>query len=226
MCWSGEASFTLATIGFTGAYYAARHKEPVGRWLPLVYFSLMETLQGFTYGWIGQCGNTWNENLTVLSYLHIVFQPFMVNLFGTSFLPPERQRKVWWIWIVSGLASMVMLSMYLFPQWPGHCLSHFQSLCGTETCSYHGNWHIAWMLNLSSLDRYWTSYMLACFIAPLFYGGWRFVLYHIVCGPMLAFMLSSNKDEQPAIWCLLSIAFLVATHVPVVKRWLTCKQTN
>jgi hypothetical protein len=37
---------------------------------------------------------------------------------------------------------------------------------------------------------------------------------------MTARLLTGNKDEFPAIWCLSSIAFLIATHYSFVKNWL------
>jgi hypothetical protein len=218
-CWSGEASFALATCGFAGAYVAAQHKHPVWRWAPLAYFSTMEALQGFTYIWIGQCGATPNEVLTTLSYLHIAGQPWLINMFMLSF-QPEAKRKAWWIWASCALASVVMLAMWLVPGWPGHCDVAGQTLCGPMTCSYHGNWHIAWMLKLSNLDPHYVCYGLAAFVMPFFYGAWRIVVYHLLCGPLLMFLLTSNKDEQPAVWCLLSIALLLATHIPGLNRWL------
>ena len=226
MCWSSEASFTLATIGFTGAAFAAYRKEPVFRWLPLAYFSGMETLQGFTYSWIGQCGNDFNHWLTILSYLHIAFQPFFVSMFSLSFLSSEQRKKASWIWIACAITAVVMLSMFLFPSIPGNCSIEGQSLCGPSICSYHGNWHIAWMLKLSNLDPHYFSYWITVFILPFLFKGWRFTLYHLFLGPLLAFALTTDKNEQPAIWCLLSIAFLLATHVPVLNKLLLTKEAK
>lgn len=49
MCWSGEASATLATIGFASTAYVTYKGEDKAVWLPLAYFSAMELLQAFTY---------------------------------------------------------------------------------------------------------------------------------------------------------------------------------
>ncbi len=226
MCWSGEASFTLAACGFTGAAIAVYRKEPVYRWLPLVYFSGMETLQGFTYSWIGMCGNNYNYWLTVLSYLHICFQPFFANMFNLSFLSTDQRKKAWWIWIVNSVASLIMLMMFLNPSFPEYCTSANQSLCGPITCSYHGNWHIAWMLELSNLDPHFISYWIAVFIFPLFFGGKKFVVYHLLLGPVLSALLTNDKNEQPAIWCLLSIGFLMATHIKPIKMMMLSKKAK
>src|SRR5471030_3529084 len=49
MCWSGEASAALATVGFISTGYAVHMKQSMLLWAPLGYFALMEALQAFTY---------------------------------------------------------------------------------------------------------------------------------------------------------------------------------
>ncbi len=49
MCWSGEASAVLATIGVASTAYMAVKKEKKELWVPLGYFALMELLQAVTY---------------------------------------------------------------------------------------------------------------------------------------------------------------------------------
>ena len=41
MCWSGEASAALATVGFGTAGYVAYKGESKELWIPLVYFACM-----------------------------------------------------------------------------------------------------------------------------------------------------------------------------------------
>ena len=44
---------------------------------------------------------------------------------------------------------------------------------------------------------------------PVFYGSWRASIYSFVAGPILAYLLTDNPNEQPAVWCLLSIGLLL-----------------
>jgi hypothetical protein len=76
------------------------------------------------------------------------------------------------------------------------------------------------MASLSNLDPHYLSYMFAAFAAPIIYGAWRMTIYHIIVGPALAMLLTTNKDEMPAIWCLLSIGLLLATHIPWLNHLL------
>ncbi len=221
MCWSGEASLALATVGFTGAYVARRRGHETFRWLPLAYFSCMELLQAATYIVIGDCGTRANTVLTDASYVHIAFQPFFIHMFGLSWRPKEvRKKAAWWVWPLCGIAALVMLLKLVLPAWPGPCDASVSPLCGMDTCAYHGEWHIAWRLTLSDLDPRYLTYMVVAFGAPLIYGAWRWVLYHALLGPILMLFLTHNKDERPAVWCLMSIAFLAATHVPFLNRLL------
>lgn len=50
MCWSGEASTILATIGLSSTAYFYYKKEPAALCAALGYFSLMEVLQAYTIG--------------------------------------------------------------------------------------------------------------------------------------------------------------------------------
>jgi hypothetical protein len=64
----------------------------------------------------------------------------------------------------------------------------------------------------------WAPYIIAAFILPFLYGSWRFTLYHLILGPFLARLSTNNPNEFPAVWCLLSIGFLlVVVKTPVRK---------
>ena len=59
-----------------------------------------------------------------------------------------------------------------------------------------------------------ASYLFAVFVLPLLYGAWRFVLFHLAAGPILAWLLTDDLNEMPAIWCLLSIGIIVISLSP------------
>ena len=236
MCWSGPASAGMATLGFSGAIWAKWRGEGWMRWGTLAYFSSMEMLQAFTYSVIGICaiagasGGRWNEILTYLSYIHICIQPIFTNLFGLSFSQKGDRLKKWLkiAMPISLISVLLMLSRMYFHGAFGHCDINDTPLCGPDVCSYHGEWHIAWRLSLNAMDEWnffgykitWLVYNLPVFALPLFYGGWRWSLYHFIFGIFTARMLTSNKDEFAAIWCLSSIAFLIAVHIPFIHAWM------
>jgi hypothetical protein len=237
MCWSGEASATLATIGFCSTAYAAYKKESPLLWGPLLYFSLMEMLQAFTYTVINQCALPSNQIATLLGYLHISFQPFFANAASMYFINQDIRRKIQgWVYSLCFVATIAML-IQLYPfDWAGVC-DPVRPLCGTRLCSVSGNWHIAWEIPTNGLGNYFARlgivalrngfvpYLLAVFLMPLLYGSWRFTLYHYLMGPFLAGLLTTNHNERPAVWCLLSIGLLlIVVKTPIrqilfVRRW-------
>ncbi len=263
MCWSGEASTVLATIGFGGCAYAAYKKEPPALWVCLGYFSLMEALQAYTYTVIDKCWLPSNQIATFLGYLHIVYQPFFVNLFSMHFIPKSVREKIQIPVYCLCFAASIFMIIQLYPfDWAGVC-EPGRPLCGKTLCSVRGNWHIAWNIPLNgiwnsiwdtpilgyiiygapySLHAAWDAfintsiltwmflggspYFFVCFFIPAIYGAWRIALFYFVVGPILAVILTNgHPNEQPAVWCLLSIGMLLfVIETPLrkifyVKKW-------
>lgn len=233
MCWSGEASAVLASVGIGSTLYAAYKKEPAALWMTLGYFSLMELLQAYTYSVIDKCALPSNQVATLLGYLHIVFQPFFINAMAMHFIPQRITIKIApWVYACCFLNAVFML-IQLYPfVWAGHCTSG-HSLCAQQLCSVSGNWHIAWQVPTNDLGEWFSTplfrsfptFSFVAFIIPIIYGSWRFNLYHFLMGPVLTILLTDNMNERPAVWCLLSIAFLLIViktrirQILYVKSW-------
>ncbi len=242
MCWSGEASFALAAVGIAATSYAIAKKESPLLWSPLLYFSLMELLQAFTYSVIDQCALPSNQIATLFGYLHIVFQPFFGCLLALYFVPDHVRRFMLPVGMtLCGLSAIVML-IQLYPfDWTDICTPG-RLLCGPQMCSVSGTWHIAWLIPVNDIGEELTrqtqgsvwgwftesgfpTYAIAMFVFPLLVGSWRFTIYQYLMGPVLARMTTSNPNEIPAVWCLLSIGFLLLViKTPLrdymhVRRW-------
>lgn len=225
MCWSMEASAGLATIGAAGVVYAVYKKKPKELWLVLGYFTLMEFLQAYTYTVINQCQNPANQMATVLGYLHITFQPFFINMISLYFIPQNTVKKIAPFVYAFCFVGAIFMIIRLYPfAWAPKCVPGIHPLCGNILCSVSGQWHIAWDLPINTVAHSFAYYGPA-FILPLFYGSWRLTTYHIIMGPLLAYLLTNNYNEMAAVWCLLSIGFLslvVATRLQkllFVKKW-------
>ena len=235
MCWSGQASATLATIGLASTVYSAYKKEPLVLCIALGYFSLMELLQAFTYSVINQCELPSNQMATLLGYLHIAFQPFFINAVSMHFISHHVARKIAPAVYITCFMSALMMIIQVYPfEWAGHCPVGMRTMCSDRLCSVSGNWHIAWDVPANGignwLDQYWylsayISYMITGFLIPVLYGSWRCTLYHFMMGPLLARLTTNNMNEWPAVWCLLSIGLLlIVVKTPIrnllyVKSW-------
>jgi hypothetical protein len=242
MCWSGEASAVLASVGFASTAYAVYKKEPFSLWVALGYFSLMEILQAYTYTVIDKCTLPGNQIATLLGYLHIAFQPFFINAVSLYFIPKNVADRIHRPVYTLCFVCTIFLIIQLYPmQSVGTCEVGSVWLCAKNLCSVSGNWHIAWDIPLNGIGNwfhdhhmgYWFAYILPGFIVPVLYGSWRFTLYHFLLGPMLAMLLTNNLNEIPAVWCLLSIGLLlIVVKTPIrkilfVRSWpLWPKQTS
>ncbi len=233
MCWSGEASAVLAATGLASTVWFYRKGESGALCLALAYFSLMELLQAYTYTVIDQCLNPNNQVATLLGYMHIAFQPFFINAVMLYFVPePVRRRIAVAVYLLCFLASIIfMMRIYPFA-WssfcydrdvqflPGTHLKFSMPFCGPEICSTSGQWHIAWAIPASGSIAMANSYIYAAFVLPLLYGSWKVVLYHLVSGPLIAYLTTNNMNEWAAVWCLYSIGLLLLIIKTPIRQYL------
>lgn len=231
MCWSMEASAAMVGLGVAATAVTCLRRDAPAIWLTLGYFTAMEGLQVWGYSVLDQCGTTSNQTVTVLSYLHIVMQPFFINAFAMELVPATVKRRArLWVFGACLVSALVMLLQIAPLATAGFCLPG-TPLCADQWCTVSGNWHIAWEVPYNGLvlpfEHYigvyagFPTYMIAAFIVPLVYGAWRFVLIHAIAGPILAWSLTQNPNEMPAIWCLFSIAILLIGLSPLVRKTMS-----
>lgn len=221
MCWSLSASLIATSLGAGMTVYEIKKKAPTARWFCIFYFTMMEAIQAVSYIYINQCALDSNTFLTYLSYIHISFQMPVITAFAFSFVSKKIKQKYFrTMMTLSFIASALMLIKMLVPaiyEVPATWLcQHIGSgLCGKDVCTYKGIWHLAWRLKLLAFDQHNLLYAIPVFAFPFFYGSWRFGLYMVLTGPLIANLLTSDKNEAPAIWCLYSIALLaIALYTP------------
>lgn len=230
MCWGIEVTAGLTVAGVAAAGLSARRGDPVAVPVTFLYFAAMEGLQLAGYTVIDQCGTPANRAVTALSMLHIALQPIVINAFMLASLAPGlggRARRM--VMGLAMVASAIMLAQMV--PWPGLARCDIGwPLCGEVLCTVSGTWHLGWTLPytdiLSAPDRWlgtnfgFPTYILAVFILPLFYGVWRFALFHALAGPVAANLLTGNPTEAPAVWCLVSVLILAVVLVPGARRAL------
>lgn len=219
MCLSMSVTVAMVGLGVAGTAVTLHRRAPAAVPATFAYFTLMELLQAWGYTHLGVCGLPANQLSTLLSYLHICFQPFFINAFAMALLAgtvPAPMRAV--VWIGCGIsAAAMLLQVYPFA-WAGPCIAG-ETLCGEALCTLRGTWHLGWAIPYTdiipplrlapNIALPFPGYMLAAFGLPLLYGAWRFALFHLLAGPVLAALLTSNPLERPAVWCLFSIALLL-----------------
>lgn len=229
MCWSEGATLAMVGLGAAATLVSARGPGPRAVPVTLGYFTFMEALQAGGYMVIDQCSLTPNQVVTALSFIHIALQPIFINLFALALVRPHVTRRMHrGVIVAAGLASVVVALRLVPFDWAGPCRDGM-TLCGPGWCTVTGTWHLGWTMPLNDM---WTAiwgdwmqsrlpfpaYFLAVFALPVVYGAWRFALYHLALGPVLAMVLTDDPNEMPAIWCLFSVGLVLIALAPPVRR--------
>ncbi len=234
MCWSMGASVGMSAVGIAATGYLIAKGKPAPMWLPVAYFTAMEILQAVSYPVVNQCELKSNQLVTLLGYIHIAFQPLFFNILCLFALPVAYANRiklpVFCLCLVSAVGSLAML----YPSESAGLCDTERMMCAERMCTYIGEWHLAWELPFNGWGNefrdHWflwiaedgfIAYQAAFFFMPMIYGAWRLALYFYLTGPFLVQFLTNNLDEQPAIWCLLSIGMLIILLTPKVWPWFT-----
>ncbi|SIO31238.1 hypothetical protein SAMN05444722_1370 [Rhodovulum sp. ES.010] len=228
MCWNAGVTVAMVGVGAVATGVAWWRGERTAIWATLGYFTFMEALQAAGYAVVDDCTNPANRGVTLLSYLHIAFQPFFINAFAMAIVAravPVATRRA--VWAVCAASAAVMVAQLVPFEALGRCLPG-EVLCGPALCTISGEWHIGWEVPLNGLfsplsgwlgfSANFPTYLLAAFVVPLVYGAWRFVVFHAIFGPVLATLLTDNPNEMPAVWCLFSIALVLVAMSPAIRR--------
>ena len=235
MCWSGEASAAIAVCGMASGIYSLKRGDSWMLWVPVFYFAGMEILQAFSYSVLDECALKSNRLATLIAYIHISFQPLIINIFCLYFIPKEIRDKIqYWVLGICLLASLLFLAR-IFPLDLPSCLGMFYTtpfcpecklpipMCGSELCTVSGTWHLAWSVPLGFHPVLDNAYTFAVLILPLIYGAWRISIYLFLIGPLLAYLTTDDPNEWPAIWCLLSTIIVGLTLFPKLRKWVEVK---
>lgn len=239
MCWSGEASTVLAAVGLSSTAYFYYKKEPAPLCAALGFFSLMEALQAYTYTVIDQCDNPANQVATLLGYIHIAFQPIFVNAVSMYFVPDKVREKIIVPVYLFCLFATVCLLIRIYPfDWAPLCYevktkilflqdyidSFNMPFCGKRICSTSGSWHIAWEIPASANLVLFDMYAVAIFVLPILYGSWKVTFYHLITGPLLAYLSTGNANEWAAVWCLYSIGLILLLVKSPLRGYLHVRE--
>jgi len=235
-----EASVAMAAAGTAVTIISARRGQPVAFWGVLGFFTLMEVIQAASYPVLGQCQNPANQWLTRLAYLHISLHPFAFNALAMQMIPADIRARIRLpVHALCTAATAYTLAQLIPFEGAGQCAVH-RAMCGTGFCTLPGVWHLAWempvngwgnamMYSQNTIFRLfpngYVGYGLGVTILPLLYGAWRITAFQFLLGPVLSIYLSPNVNEQPAIWCLMSVGiasiiiFTPLRRALITKRW-------
>lgn len=221
MCFSPAISFGVGAASWTMATWLSRKDGVLGR-RPLMfwYFGFIEFLQLAQYAVADQCGNPVNQALTYLAYVHVAFQPLVVNNYfwgGHSHTKPDLVRFILRVCAFGGVMMLFRLpGMPLgrlgdklnkwVPDLPtsdmyGKACHGLEASCGPKLCSITGGsmGHISWSVPLLPSTYFVPSANLHAFLffVPTIVGatGLRrwLMLLTVLVGPVSG-MVFSHRD--------------------------------
>lgn len=143
-----------------------------------------------------------NKYLTQLSWIHISFQPFFVNLLIQTFSTKDYNVPLA-LSLIFAIANILKLKdIYSYSE--DKCNNGI--MCKEKTCSYDGKYHVAYGFNLNTSDYYtvvpsWFSYFLLMFAPALILGDYLIISIHMLI-LLISNLISNDPGEVAAMWCL------------------------
>ena len=233
MCFSESQSYiNAALLSSAGLYVLPEYKlSLVG-----IFFALKELLQGLLYKYLDN--EIMLKYLSMTSWVHICFQPLIINILYSYFDPKNIVWKITFIIaFIFGIIMITELNEFDIQNDP-NCtpLNRNDDYC-SETTAYMGKYHIAYrfkldeVLNPFSLWRYW----FALFFIPVLFTKARFLgIIHIFLTILIMFTYNYTSEltidtafssefvgEKGALWCFLTIYFIpVILFAKTIKKML------
>ena len=213
MCFSKEMSFfNFAILSGYAAYIFNKNPESWRIYVPMMYLGLKDLLQGFLY--VFDDKENYKYVLSVLSYVHICFQPMIINIFFSYFGTASNIVNIkgyWNIIIIGtflfGLYELTNLDVFNIQNTP-YCTDKKSDFCSDSNSSYIGKYHVGYKFR--SKGYYNLMLILAMMLPVLLTNAWilSFIWGFFIIG--IAILFNNVRDgEYGAIWCLLSIIPLI-----------------
>ena len=225
MCYGKRWSSVSFSIMFTAGIISLVAKAPIALPIACFFLSIKELIQLLLYYNLESC-NIANKWLTVLAWIHISFQPFIVLLFISSFSKKKAlYRMPLVLSIIYACFNVVSIKeLYPLDDFKEQCKIYDKanSICRPQTCSYPGKYHLAYGFQLSSTEVIITpsffTYVLLSFAVPYIIGDWQLATIHASVAIGSFIFAKENRGEAGAMWCLNSFWIgLVVIYYCVVK---------
>jgi hypothetical protein len=223
-------SLLFAIVGL-GTSYVCRANQDIK--FGLAYFSVMELFQSGQYLSIEMNWYDANTFLTVLSYIHICFQPIAFWMLNIGYTHKEETHRTFVkyirpLQIAAGIGMLMRLNFLPFYEIGyeenRNCLAYPTLFEWSETEAFLApSGHVAWNISLRSLTG---SYILSGMHSHFF---WSLVAPIVVertvtvpvavywFGAITARLLSTHMNEAAPLWCL-SNPHSVMLLVPICTK--------
>ena len=212
MCFSESHSYINAIALLVTALYVG---DKYSLAITLIYFAIKDLIQGLLYKFIDN--KKVNNFLTTLSWIHICFQPFVINLFFSYFSPDFKYWNhifiiciIWGFYIMSTLRELDISTDYDCKKEK----NYDDDFCAKDTLSYLGKYHLGYRFS-RDLDEYIVYfYFVLSFLPALFTQARILVTMYIqLFGLLYLILYKQGYGERAATWCILSLLYLIPVTI-------------
>tara|TARA_Y100000589_G_scaffold328755_1_gene373592 strand:- start:301 stop:966 length:666 start_codon:yes stop_codon:yes gene_type:complete len=212
MCFTEKQSLSLTFIGFIVSYYVYNNNK-FELWFPILYFTLMELFQYLGYIAIRTNNKKLNKILSYLIYIHISFQPLIMNVWFSNFISKKNMDYMLFIYKLCFIAGIFMLlRINTINKNSDLCESDVEVHCGKNTELKIGPLHIMYLFKLKAPNYLVPSmfiHFFLFFIPIILLDVNKIVYVFTVLGPILSWAIAKNKDEIGSIWCFITIPIFI-----------------
>lgn len=147
---------------------------------------------------------------SVLSYIHICFQPLFVNMLLSYFSKAalicnsSYWNLVFVISFIFGLYQLTNLDVFDIQNYGLYCQDKSSDFCSDKNSSYIGKYHVAYKFRIKF--KYYTFFLILMIIPGLFTNSYIHSITWAIFILLIKIIFNDVRDgEIGAIWCLLSI---------------------
>lgn len=226
MCYSTPMSFTFAIVGIIAAIYIKFYDNFNYNYLPmlLLFYSIMEILQGTQYYFVNQCSNIYNLLMTEFAYILVIVQPFMWNFFYYK-NSAGCDKQIF----ITGMALSVcwaithILTRLLYTKENG--MKFKDSVYGSDTvCTKKNKGHLYWQwtsANFFDFNPSMLMYLLIWFVPALISYKHRYTSIILILSFLLSSIVSIYNNEifvLTSLWCYVSVPIVLAIIYNIIVK--------
>ena len=210
MCFSEEMSFGLSILGLVSTYLLYHMGKDWRVYVPIFYLTVMEILQYFSYLALRKNQSKLLKILTVITYIHICFQPLVINIWFSNYIPDSylpRMATIIQLCLIIGLFLVLRLNEIIAVPDDKLCNIRREDMCDTESLIREGKSHLYYLFRVRAPEYTVPSlfvHFLFVFFPAILLKIKVIPYLSIVVGYIIAYLISYPK-EAAAVWCAFSV---------------------
>tara|TARA_Y100000385_G_scaffold269984_1_gene308607 strand:- start:117 stop:755 length:639 start_codon:yes stop_codon:yes gene_type:complete len=179
----------------------------------LIFLALKDLIQGFLYKY--QDNEKLKNMLSIISWIHICFQPLFINIFISYF--SENKYNNYWniifiICLLYGIYTLTTLKEFDIQNDPD-CIKIDKNddFCSKYTTSYIGKYHVAYKFNRDNDLIFFPIIHLILIFVPSLFTNCRIlgIIWGLFVILIYIYFNNIGNGEKAAIWCFLSIVYFL-----------------